>query len=53
MDELTKVLQDELDQDLSISDRSKIQKNVASVADETGVSVKVMYEVEEKIGTKE
>ena len=50
---LTKVLQEELNQELDISDATEIKQNVASVADETGVTVKVMYELEEKIGTKE
>ncbi len=52
-EKLTKALQEELNQELSILDTSEIQQNVASVTDETGVSVKVMYEIEEKIGTKE
>lgn len=50
---LTKALQEELDQELAISEDTKIEKNVTSVTDETGVTVKVMYELEEKIGTKD
>lgn len=52
-EKLTKALQDELNQELAISEDTKIEQNVTSVTDETGVTVKVMYELEEKIGTKE
>lgn len=52
-EKLTKELQKELNQELNISDLSNVQQNVISVADTDGVTVKVMYEVEKKIGTKD
>ncbi len=52
-EKLTKALQDELNQELDISDSTKIEPNVTSVTEEDGVSVKVVYSIEEKIGTKE
>ena len=52
-EKLTKELQKELNQELNISDLNNVQQNVISVADTDGVTVKVMYEVEEKIGTKD
>ncbi len=50
---ITESLQEEFCQETAISDLSKVQQNVTSVADENGVRVKVTYSVEEKIGTKE
>ncbi len=52
-DKITKELQEELNQELELSDSSNVQQEVASVADADGVTVKVVYSVEEKIGTKD
>ena len=52
-EKITKELQEELNQELELSDSSNVQQEVASVADADGVTVKVVYSVEEKIGTKD
>lgn len=52
-EKITNTLQEEFYQELELSDLSQVQQNVTSVADEDGVSVKVQYTIEEKIGTKE
>lgn len=52
-EKITKELQEELAENLNISDFSNIQQEVTVEADEIGVTVKVVYLVEEKIGTKD
>ena len=52
-EKITKELQEELAENLNISDFSNIRQEVTSRADETGVTVKVVYLLEEKIGTKD
>lgn len=50
---LTDDLKEELNQELGINDLSQVDIKVESAADSDGVIVKVVYLVEEKIGTKE
>lgn len=50
---ITNELKNELNQNIDITDFSNIQEEVTSISDERGVTVKVVYLVEEKIGTKE
>lgn len=52
-EKITNELQEEFNKELNISDSAKINQDVISVADTEGVTVKVIYEIEEKIGTKE
>lgn len=52
-EKITNELQQELNQELNISNLAEIKQDVISVADTEGVTVKVIYEIEEKIGTKE
>lgn len=52
-EKITKTLQDELNEELNISDFNQVKQEVSSVKDDEGVTVKVVYSVEEKIGTKE
>lgn len=52
-EKITKELQDELSENLNISDLSNIRQEVTSNSDEIGVTVKVVYLLEEKIGTKD
>lgn len=52
-EKLTEKLQNELNRELNISDMNQVEPTVTSVADDDGVTVKVEYLVEEKIGTKE
>lgn len=52
-EKITKVLQEEFKQELELSDLSQVQQEVTSVADSDGVTVKLKYIIEEKIGTKE
>lgn len=52
-EKITNDLQEELNQELNISDSSNVQQNVISVADRDGVTVKITYSIEEKIGTKD
>ncbi len=50
---ITNELQEELNQELNISDLNQVEQNVTSVVENDGVSVRLSYSVEEKIGTKE
>lgn len=52
-EKLTNTLQEELNQELNISDFDQVKEEVASTTDNDGVTVKVVYSVEEKIGTKD
>lgn len=52
-EKITNSLRDELNQELNISDFSNVKEEVSSTVDAEGVTVKVVYSVEEKIGTKE
>ena len=52
-EKITNELQKELDDELDIQDPSKVDKEVTSITEEDGVIVKVIYSIEEKIGTKE
>lgn len=52
-EKLIKDLKEELDKELEISDSTTVKSREESEADSQGVTVKVTYEVEEKIGTKE
>ena len=51
-EKLTNELQDELNQELNISDFSQVNQEVTSNVEQDGVTVKVVYSIEEKIGTK-
>lgn len=53
IEKVTKELQNELNQNLNLRDFCNIQEEVTSETDENGVTVKVVYLTEEKIGTKE
>ena len=53
IEKITKELQNELNQNLNLRDFCNIQEEVTSETDENGVTVKVVYLTEEKIGTKE
>ena len=53
VEKITNELQNELDNELNISDSSQVSKSVAKDVEEDGVTVKVIYSVEEKIGTKD
>lgn len=53
IDKITKELQEELNQQLDILDMSQVEQQVSTEVDNEGVTVKVVYSVEEKIGTKE
>lgn len=46
-------LQQEFCEETGISDFTKVQQNITSVADEEGLTLHVIYTIEEKIGTKE
>lgn len=50
---ITKKLQEELNRELNISDMGQVEQIVTSEVDDDGVTVKVVYLIEEKIGTKE
>ena len=52
-EKITKELEEELNQNLNISDFSNIRQEVTTEADESGLTVKVVYLLEEKIGTKD
>ena len=52
-EKLAKQLQEELNEEIPISDMTQVQPNVISVADNDGVTVKVIYTIEEKVGTKD
>lgn len=52
-EKITNDLQNALNQELDISDLSNVDTEVTSTVDTDGVTVKVDYSVEEKIGTKE
>lgn len=51
---ITNLLQKEFEEEVELSqEESKVETKVDSVADEEGVTVKIVYSVEEKIGTKD
>ena len=51
---ITNLLQKEFEEEVELSqEESQVETKVDSVADEDGVTVKVIYSVEEKIGTKD
>lgn len=52
-EKITNVLQKEFEEEVSISDGAQIDKIVTPTVEAEGVSVKVVYSVEEKIGTKD
>ena len=52
-EKITKELQEELNQELGIQDSSQVKSEITSQVEEDGVMVKLVYSVEEKIGTKE
>ena len=52
-EKITKELEEELNQNLNISDFSNVREETTSSADESGVTVKLVYLLEEKIGTKD
>ena len=52
-EKITKELQDELNHELDIKDMNQVKSDVTTAVDEQGVTVKVVYKIEEKIGTKE
>ena len=53
IEKITKELQEELTENLNVSDFSNTQQEITTDADESGVTVKMVYLAEEKIGTKE
>ena len=46
-------LKEELNKQLNLSEDDKLEIQVDSIADDNGVTAKIVYSVEEKIGTKE
>jgi len=52
-EKITNELQNELDRELQISNSSQVSKEVTQDVEEDGITVKVIYSVEEKIGTKD
>lgn len=52
-EKITNELQQEFVQETNISDMEQVEQSITSVADSSGVTVKVIYTLEEKIGTKD